>query len=125
MARAYFECAAWASDDYKDQTGGNPINHTHNWRELLAPETIAKAEVDCEAFAISFANMRAGWDDSQLGHDLWLTRNRHGAGFWDRECPETSLALYWREQRQSLTEGAHALGETDLYFGDDGKLYLQ
>lgn len=27
------------------------------------------------------------WDMGQLGHDLWLTRNGHGAGFWDRSLP--------------------------------------
>ena len=23
---------------------------------------------------------RSWWDESQFGHDFWLTRNRHGAG---------------------------------------------
>jgi len=27
------------------------------------------------------------WDVGQLGHDLWLTRNGHGTGFWDRSLP--------------------------------------
>lgn len=26
----------------------------------------------------------AGMDPGQIGHDLWLTSGRHGAGFWDR-----------------------------------------
>jgi hypothetical protein len=25
------------------------------------------------------------YSPEQLGHDLWLTRNGHGAGFWDRK----------------------------------------
>jgi hypothetical protein len=25
-----------------------------------------------------------GWPEEQIGHDLWLTRGGHGAGFWDR-----------------------------------------
>jgi hypothetical protein len=25
------------------------------------------------------------WTDEQIGHDLWLTRCGHGAGFWDRD----------------------------------------
>ena len=25
------------------------------------------------------------FDWSQIGHDLWLTRNGHGTGFWDRQ----------------------------------------
>jgi hypothetical protein len=27
------------------------------------------------------------WTDEQIGHDLWLTRCGHGAGFWDRNLP--------------------------------------
>ena len=27
------------------------------------------------------------WTDEQIGHDLWLTRGGHGAGFWDRNLP--------------------------------------
>jgi len=27
------------------------------------------------------------WSDEQIGHDLWLTRGGHGAGFWDRGLP--------------------------------------
>lgn len=41
----------------------------------------------------------------QIGHDLWLTRNRHGAGFWDR--PE----IYGEENARILTLMARAMGE--------------
>jgi hypothetical protein len=27
------------------------------------------------------------WTDEQIGHDIWLTRCGHGAGFWDRDLP--------------------------------------
>ena len=27
------------------------------------------------------------WTNEQIGHDLWLTRGGHGAGFWDRDLP--------------------------------------
>lgn len=45
------------------------------------------------------------YDPVQLGHDLWLTRNGHGAGFWDR--PE----IYGKENARILTLMAHAMGE--------------
>ena len=38
----------------------------------------------------------------QLGHDLWLTRNGHGAGFWDRGLGELG---------ERLSEAARSLGE--------------
>ena len=56
-----------------------------------------------------------GYTDNQAGIDLWLTRNRHGAGFWDRGLGDIGT---------KLTEIAHSLKESDAYEGDDGKLYL-
>lgn len=46
----------------------------------------------------------------QMGIDLWLTRNGHGAGFWDR--PE----LYGKALSTILTTIATALGEHDVVF---------
>jgi len=57
----------------------------------------------------------SGMSDEQLGHDLWLTRNHHGAGFWDRGYDE--------EIGKKLTDAAQELGGTDLYIGDDGEIY--
>ena len=49
------------------------------------------------------------------GHDFWLTRNRHGAGFWDRGYPEAI--------GKALTDAAHAEGSADWCVGDDGNIY--
>lgn len=47
----------------------------------------AQVKKDIEAF-LSKATQQgintSAWNDEQLGHDFWLTRNGHGAGFWDR-----------------------------------------
>jgi hypothetical protein len=50
-----------------------------------------------------------------FGHDFYLTRNRHGAGFWDRGLGDLGTAL---------TDLAHPWGEASVYVGDDGLLYL-
>jgi hypothetical protein len=43
----------------------------------------------------------------QAGHDLYLTRNGHGSGFWDRgEHPAFA----------ALTKAAKAIGEQELWF---------
>lgn len=55
----------------------------------------------------------------QIGHDLWLTRNGHGAGFWDRFGGEQEGARVGRY----LTEQARPYGESYLYIGDDGKVH--
>ncbi len=54
----------------------------------------------------------------QAGHDFWLTRNRHGAGFWSRKRlgKDADAAL------DRLTEASHAYGEQSLIVGDDGKV---
>ena len=52
----------------------------------------------------------------QAGHDFWLTRNRHGTGFWDRE------EVYGAEAAEALTEAAHAFGESHLLLDDDGNI---
>ncbi len=54
--------------------------------------------------------------ENRLGFDLFLTRNGHGAGFWDR-----GLGIIGKR----FTEAAKDLGEIYLYVGDDGKIYQQ
>jgi hypothetical protein len=62
-----------------------------------------------------FTNPEAWQVIGSLAHDIWLTRNRHGAGFWDRGHGEAD---------QMLTHCAHLLGERDVYRGDDGLIYF-
>jgi len=48
---------------------------------------------------------------AQLAHDFALTRNHHGAGFWDGGWAEP-----WGK---ILTDLAHQWPETELYLSDD------
>ncbi len=41
-----------------------------------------------------------------IGHDFWLTRNGHGAGFWDRDLGEVG---------DKLTKIAESFGSVYLY----------
>lgn len=49
------------------------------------------------------------------GHDFWLTRVGHGAGYWDGDLPQ---ALGDR-----LTEASKKAGEVWPYIGDNGQVY--
>jgi len=40
----------------------------------------------------------------QIGHDLWLTRNGHGAGFWDRNFYPKELKDLWCEIARKMGE---------------------
>ena len=51
----------------------------------------------------------------QMGHDFWFTRNRHGAGFWDRGLGDVG---------EKLTDIAQSMGEQDVYVADDGWAYF-
>ncbi len=48
----------------------------------------------------------------RVGHDFWLTRQGHGAGFWDGDWPE--------EIGEKLTALAEQFGQVDCYACDDG-----
>lgn len=108
--RSYLECALWSSTDDNDQ----PFDDNYTIDDL-APEAIAAAERDCKAFGDDLPeyNHPQYTNEEMAGHDFWLTRNRHGDGFWGRDL-----------ENDIWTDRAHKFGETDLYLGDDGKLYF-
>jgi len=62
------------------------------------------------------------YSSDSFGHDLWLTRNGHGTGFWDRK--ELDIAFtpsknpYDKEYilGDVLTAIANEMGESELYF---------
>lgn len=108
FTQAYIEAMFFTSTgvddgDLRDMTLAN-----------LADETWRRIEDDCTKFQA--ANPYVLTDLEQAGHDFWLTRNGHGAGFWDGDWPEP--------QATELTDAAKMFGMSDLYLGDDGLLYL-
>lgn len=110
FTRAYIDCALWSST-----YGDNGTHHMDDGKHELASETIAQMVADCRTFRAENISL-AGLDEEQCGHDFWLTRNYHGAGFWDRGLGKVG---------QRLTDAAHAYAECDLYVGDDGLIYLE
>jgi hypothetical protein len=94
---AYIEAALWSSNDESDDQGGDPIDQNYG-PEDLDDAALQKMIADCKAFKEANAKKIATWGrarfwrrreqpkttpDEQAGHDFWLTRNGHGAGFWD------------------------------------------
>jgi hypothetical protein len=62
----------------------------------------------------AFGEHRLAECASAVGHDLWLTRNGHGTGFWDRGLGDVG---------ERLACAARRMGESDLYVGDDGEVH--
>lgn len=111
--RAYVECAIWSSTDIDTS---EPLDKKYSGEDL-SEQALDKMNKDLTkffetyhkliTFAYSAVNIEA--DSKQVAHDFWLTRNHHGAGFWDR--PE----LYHNQIiADKFTALAHSFGEADL-----------
>ncbi len=117
---AYIEAALWSSTD----DDGDPLDANYGIEDI-ADETLAGIDEECMQFQTDNADLleeayalypRKGWSGyAQAGHDFWLTRNHHGAGFWDRGIGEVG---------DKLTKASHKARERYIYVGDDGKLYI-
>ena len=96
---AYITCALWSSNDESDESGGQPMDSNYSESDI-APETLAEMTGDCERFCSENAALlesaceRPGYNMARAGHDFWLTRNGHGAGFWDRSELESDSEEY-------------------------------
>lgn len=127
--QSYIGTALWASTDMSDDSGGIALDDFPYGEDKLSDEARQKMAEDVHQFITDNADDCDEWvallGDGSVGHDLWLTRNRHGAGFWDRfyggangDANREPIAIGKR-----LTDSAHAFGEADLYVGDDGNIY--
>ena len=112
----YIVCSLWSSTDESRDDGGDPMDDNYG-PDDIAPESLDTMIKDCAKFK---ADNQKDLDNSEnsesrQGHDFWLTRNGHGAGFWDGDYPDGI------EDR--LTAAAESFGESSLYVGDDGLIY--
>lgn len=117
---AYIVAAMWSSID----DGGTPLDSAHDTDDL-APETLARMRADCRSFYDAnvshiFCDGAPNANDgsgvaTMAGHDFWLTRNGHGAGFWDGDWPEPAATI--------LDEASKNFGEFNLYVGGDDMVY--
>lgn len=103
VVTAYMECALW-SESLEDKYSLDDFDE-RAW---------AEAEEDCGSFLAELGGLPAGWDASQFGHDFWLTRNGHGAGFWDRGHGELG---------RQLADKAEVWGSRTIYV-HKGELYF-
>lgn len=117
--RGYTTAALWSSSDEH----GGPLDAVFS-ADDISPACMLAMNGDCQDFCK--ANMPDLLEYCQkmkneqcpgeelAGHDFWLTRNGHGAGFWDRGLGELG---------KRLSDSAKVYGSVDLYAGDDGFIY--
>jgi len=111
----YLTCALWAStgEDGEPLDGLYTLNDVHASTEdstLRECEDFIKAN---RADLAEYADV-TGYAADYAGHDFFLTRNRHGAGFWDRGAGDVG---------DRLSDAARACGEADFYAGDDNYVH--
>jgi hypothetical protein len=100
FTQAYIDALVWSSDD-----------ETEAYSEATVSEALkVQAAKDCEEFQRFHAGLYEGLNDDQAGHYFALSRNGHGAGFFDVGMHEAQKA-------------ARVYGCVDVYVGDDGQLY--
>ena len=124
FVRQYIETMLWSTNDESTESGGYPMEDNYGISDI-APETMAKIVDDCSRFWCAVESLGIDLDAELLKDDdateraafhFWLTRNGHGAGFWDGD---------WSDDAEGrLTRIAKSFGEQWPYVGDDGMIYL-
>ena len=124
FTEAYIVAALWSTTDQSDEAGGDPLEDNYGVGDISS-EAMKNIKEDCAKFQAENAELlaeayekyvtRDGYSGAALaGHDFWLTRGGHGAGFFDRGLGEVG---------KKLTEAAHKFGECWIEVGDDGQLH--
>jgi hypothetical protein len=112
---AYLEAALWTAID----EAGNPLRNFS--LDDFSQEAVDQAIEDCDRFVTeNRKDLEIHGITSEIkahhGHDFWLTRNGHGAGYWDRG--------YDQEVGDRLTAAAEAYGQEDVERSSNGQLYF-
>ena len=107
---AYLECALWA--DLRDESG-EPLDEYSIFD--FGKEARDAAREELADFIAQAGDLLDGLTPAQVGHDFWLTRNGHGAGFWDRGLGARG---------EELTRIAKGFSSKTPEVGDDGKVYF-
>jgi hypothetical protein len=129
FARSYIETALWSSTD----EDGTPLDRDHSIEDI-APDTRTAMVEDCADFEATFVPFITG-REAQAGHDFWLTRNGHGAGFWDGDWSDPYAPPADDDDNWHAAEGAYPTvgdyltamskpyGSYGLYVGDDNLIH--
>lgn len=120
--RAYLETALWSSTDGVDTDAALAARFDSEDPETFEPDALERCKADCRAFLEKAETLIESdtprhspeWTRYELaGHDFWLNRNGHGAGFWDGD---------WPVNGDALSEIAKTFGEIDFVETAEGKL---
>lgn len=135
ILRGYIECAIWTEEErlndnniddedvddmdeiekiIKMKNNFNTKNIKEFINDFIDDNSKIEAYLDIKKFIQTAGDVaiQEAIDENglfQLGMEIWLTRNGHGAGFFDHNY----------ENEEVLTSSAKKLKSKDLYIGDD------
>lgn len=107
----YIDCALWCGVIAEVEEGDTGHSIDEHYVDQLSAEALETLEADAVDFFNAHQDILEPYDKSRAGQDFWLTRNGHGAGFWD--------GGYSSPEYQTLTMDAKAYGSCDLYLVQD------
>jgi len=109
ILNSYLETAFWTDEDIQPELKEKSFSD-------VDINSINQAKEDIKTF-LQQAKKEATdelekYDSSSIGHNFWLSRNGHGAGFFD-------------DYSDKLQEIAEKMETIHIYVGDDGKVYME
>lgn len=109
FTNAYLNCALWLTS-VSDENGEILIESVADEYDISHIDPACHTEMvnDCAAFMDSYSDELRTLDllAADCGQLFWLTRERHGSGFWEYGTNATI-----RSAAEELTAGAHAYGD--------------
>lgn len=112
MVTSYAETALWSSTECsEDGDMGEPLDADYSVDDI-DNAAFAVMVSDCESFRDCQAELLGDVEPSTAGHNFWLSRNGHGAGFFDSDA----------EHADDLQKATKPYGSVDLY-AHEGKIH--
>lgn len=113
ILNGYITAMHWASVDFEGESLENyELSQEGHEAAVIACARLLKAHANDLEIVI---DLHPEYTYDHVGHDLFLTREGHGVGFWDR-----GLGHYG----DVLTKYCKGIKECDPYVGDDNLIYM-
>ena len=119
FVRAYLTTALWSSTMMPEDSERSDCSYFSHGCDVddCSLETVIGALRDCTEFQNDYNGVleRSDHPTDRDAHDFWLSRNGHGAGFFDRGTDDAD----------TLQDAARTYGEVNLYHvGDDDSMII-
>ena len=116
VLNAYLDAVLFTSTDDEDE----PLDANFTNRDF-DKSALNQAKKDLNDFWKKAKDLIKGEDDTQIAHDVWMTRTGQGVGFWDRDYKNDPDD----DKGDKLTKIIDkSFKNIDAYVGDDGKIYF-